>query len=295
MTRILPLIAALLVSTSAFAHDAKVGDLKIGHPFIPAPIASAKSAAGFMSITNSGTTIDHLIGIEADFAGAAMLHTTEHSADGVARMKHVPALEIPAGQTVTLEPGALHVMFMGLKAAPATGEKLPATLVFETAGRVVVEFTVDDQKVEAAQAHSTMTHNTEAADHATHGPMSTTGLSDDAAITALLKAQFDRPEAPLSVAPIVVQGDVAVAGWSQDGKGGRAFLRRDADGWAVEICAGESLTEAATLQNMGLGATEAAALQSSVAAAEQSLSADIIAQFNAFEGVVMVGKGDHDH
>lgn len=85
----------------------------IGPPFIPAPIASAKSAAGFRSITNSGTTVDHLIGIDADFAGAALLHTTGYSADGVARMKHIPALKIPAGQTVTLTPAALHVKFRG--------------------------------------------------------------------------------------------------------------------------------------------------------------------------------------
>ena len=45
-------------------------------------------------------------------------------------------------------------------------------------------------------------------------------------ITHLLKRQFDRPDAPLKVQPVVVLGDAAVAGWFQQDRGGRALLRK---------------------------------------------------------------------
>ena len=57
-------------------------------------------------------------------------------------MLPVEGVEIPPGQTVTLEPGAMHVMFMGLGAPFVAGETVAATLVFEKAGRVEVEFNV---------------------------------------------------------------------------------------------------------------------------------------------------------
>ena len=49
---------------------------------------------------------------------------------------------IPAGQTVELKPGSLHVMFMGIKAPFKKGSKIPATLKFKQAGSVKVQFTV---------------------------------------------------------------------------------------------------------------------------------------------------------
>ena len=72
-----------------------------------------------------------------------------------------------------------------------------------------------------------------------------------------MKAQFDTPESPLTVAPITVQGDVAIAGWSQNGMGGRAFLRKDAEGWFVEVCAGQGLLMPEMLTGLGLAEADA--------------------------------------
>lgn len=149
-------VAALMFATTAFAHSAKVGDLEIMHPYIPAPAASAMSAAGYMEIENAGHHADKLIGIEADFAEKAMLHTTTVDANGVATMSHVEALEIPGETTVTMEPGGYHIMLMGLKMPLTEGAYLPATLIFETAGRVEVEFKIEPKGEE--MDHSTMDH-----------------------------------------------------------------------------------------------------------------------------------------
>jgi copper(I)-binding protein len=52
-------------------------------------------------------------------------------------------LPIPAGQTVTLQPGGFHLMFMQLKQALVEGTKLPVTLTFEKAGTVEVELDIE--------------------------------------------------------------------------------------------------------------------------------------------------------
>lgn len=155
MKQIFGILTALMLSTTAaFAHGVTAGKLEIIHPNIPQPIASANSAAGYMAISNEGDA-DRLIGVETPIAKSAMLHTTEHSADGVARMMHVEALEIPAGDTIVLEPGGLHVMLMGLTGVMHEGDMIPATLIFEHAGRVEMEFMVDPP---GGVDHSKMDH-----------------------------------------------------------------------------------------------------------------------------------------
>jgi periplasmic copper chaperone A len=52
-------------------------------------------------------------------------------------------VEVPAGGTVALEPGAYHIMFEELKAAPVEGKPFKGTLTFEKAGTVDVEYAVE--------------------------------------------------------------------------------------------------------------------------------------------------------
>lgn len=164
MKAILGLMAALMISTAAAAHGVKTGDLEIIHPNIPQPAASAQSAAGYMAISNDGAAADRLIGVESAAAQKTMLHTTETTADGVAQMKHLEALEIPAGETVVLEPGGMHVMLMGLTQTMKEGDMVPATLIFEQAGRVEVEFMVDPSEGvdHSKMDHGSMDHGAEA-------------------------------------------------------------------------------------------------------------------------------------
>lgn len=157
MKVVLSALAALLLASSAFAHEVKVGDLQIIHASIPEPMESAQVAAGYMGISNDGASADRLIGVEVGFAAKAMLHTTTFSAAGVATMSHVEGLEIPAQDTVVLEPGGYHIMLMGLSQPLEVGDMLPATLIFEHAGRVEIEFMVDPS--DGSVDHSKMDHS----------------------------------------------------------------------------------------------------------------------------------------
>jgi periplasmic copper chaperone A len=283
MKRFLTACAAILFASTAFAHQAKVGDFEIIHAAIPMPMGAAKSAAGYMAISNEGATDDTLIGVEVGFAAKAMLHNTEFSTGGVARMLHVPALTVPAADTVVFEPGGYHIMLMGLNRRLKVGDMLPATLIFEHAGRVAFEFMVDP--ADGSVDHSTMDHSAMTAPEP-----ALQSAEDIAAIETEVKARFATGEAPFVVAPITISGDVAIVGWRQDSRAGRAFLRRDARGWFVELGAGPSLVLPATLQSRGLGRADAKELLARVTAAEAALGAEMIAAFDTFSGTLHIGR-----
>jgi len=53
---------------------------------------------------------------------------------GVMRMRPLTAIDIPAGQTVTLSPGGTHIMLLGLTQPLREGQSFPLTLSFDHAG-----------------------------------------------------------------------------------------------------------------------------------------------------------------
>ena len=136
-TTFLASLALLAFATTATADSAiSVSDARA---FQTAP--SAMAGGGFLTITNTGASDDTLIAVLADFPRVE-LHTTAFEND-IARMVHVDTIPVPAGETVTLAPGGLHVMFMGLQGKPLTaGDTIAATLVFEQAGEMPVTFAI---------------------------------------------------------------------------------------------------------------------------------------------------------
>ena len=127
---------------AAIAHEFKVGDLEIEHPWSRATPPGAKVAGGYFTVINKGSAPDRLLSISSDISDKAELHEMGVK-DGVMTMRPVAGgLEIPAGGKVILGPGSYHVMFMDLKQPPREGEMFAATLTFEKAGTVTVKFAV---------------------------------------------------------------------------------------------------------------------------------------------------------
>lgn len=158
MQRLFVFATALFLAAPALAHEIVAGDLQIIHPHIPQPAASAKSAGGFMAIVNNGTEAERLIGVETAIAAKTEVHESRVDANGLGTMTHIEALEIPAGETVSLERGGYHVMFMGLTGPLTEGEMHKAVLIFEKAGRVEIEFQIDPPMGKGEMDHSTMDH-----------------------------------------------------------------------------------------------------------------------------------------
>jgi len=135
-------LAAIVPIAAGHAHDVTVGKLTIGHPWSrPSPMA-ADVAAGFLTITNSGSEDDRLVKATAAITSNVQIHDMKMEGDMMKMVELTGGIAIPAGQTVELKPGSLHIMFMGLKAQPAAGSTFQGTLTFEKAGSVDVEYEV---------------------------------------------------------------------------------------------------------------------------------------------------------
>jgi len=127
----------------AFADDVTVGGLKISAPWTRATPKGASVGGGYFKITNTGAAPDRLVGGASDVSQRFEIH--EMSMDnGVMKMRELAkGLEIKPGETVEFKPGGLHVMFVGLNKPLVQGQRVKATLQFEKAGKVEVDFGVE--------------------------------------------------------------------------------------------------------------------------------------------------------
>ncbi|MEM8652520.1 MAG: copper chaperone PCu(A)C [Pseudomonadota bacterium] len=133
---------SFLVISMANAGETKIGSLVISDQNIRATVASAKVAAGYLTIRNDGSQPDALLGGTVDFAAKVDVHEMKVT-DGVMKMRPLAdGLIIPPGETVILKSGAEHLMFMKLKEPMTEGETRTVRLSFEKAGEVEVKFPV---------------------------------------------------------------------------------------------------------------------------------------------------------
>ncbi len=139
---VLTVLAWAALAGGALAHEYKIGDLTVEHPWARASIGAAKAGAAYLIIVNEGAAPDRLVAVASPVAKRTQLHT-HLIEDGVAKMRPVEALEVAPGAPTVLQPGGLHIMLMGLKAPLEEGGLFPLTLTFERAGTVEVEVYID--------------------------------------------------------------------------------------------------------------------------------------------------------
>ncbi len=149
------LLAALLLPASfATAHEYKVGELQIAHPWSQELPPNAPTVAAYFVLDNPGKNADTLLSVDTPIAGRAELH--EHVMQGdLMKMQQVAKVTVPAGGQVTFAPMNYHVMLMELKdrSLLVDGKRFPLTLHFEKAGDVTVEVAVQKQAPGTQQEH----------------------------------------------------------------------------------------------------------------------------------------------
>ena len=124
MKRTLVLIAVV----AAFGAQAQT---TVKDPWIRGTVAQQKATGMFARITSAAG--GRLVAASSPVAGLVEIH--EMKMDGnMMRMRAMPALELPAGKTVMLEPGGYHLMLLELKQPLEPGASVPVTLVVEEAG-----------------------------------------------------------------------------------------------------------------------------------------------------------------
>jgi len=133
-------LALLAAAPAARAADYDVGSIHISQPWSRATPKGASAGAGYMTITNTGNEPDRVTCVSSDASAECQIHTMTMD-NGVMKMRPVEGgLEILPGQTVMLKPGGLHVMLLDLKHPLEAGSSMKATLKFDHAGTVDVEF-----------------------------------------------------------------------------------------------------------------------------------------------------------
>jgi hypothetical protein len=139
---VFPLALALALSAApTLAQEFKAGDIVVEKPWARATPKGADVGSGYLTIQNNGAAPDRLIGGTADFA-TVEVHQMK-SENGVSEMRELKdGLNIPARGLVGLSPGGYHLMFTHLTHPLTKGESVKATLNFEHAGPVEVEFDV---------------------------------------------------------------------------------------------------------------------------------------------------------
>jgi hypothetical protein len=134
-------LAFALSAAPALAQEFKAGAIVVEKPWARATPKGAEVGSGYLTIQNKGAAPDRLTGGSADFA-TVEIHQMS-SENGVSQMRQIKdGVNIQANGSVALSPGGYHLMFTHLTHPLTKGESIKATLNFEHAGPVEVEFSV---------------------------------------------------------------------------------------------------------------------------------------------------------
>ena len=136
------LLALPLLVGQATAHEYSSKGITIVHPWARATPGGAKVGGAYFEMKAAHGHADRLIAVRSAAAGSGELHK-DVLENGIAKMRRVDAISLRAGASFVLKPGGYHVMLMDLAGPLKEGDLLKLTLVFERAGEIEVEATIE--------------------------------------------------------------------------------------------------------------------------------------------------------
>jgi copper(I)-binding protein len=123
--RILTAILGLTLVASATAQVKATGG------WIRATPPGTKVAAAYLTLTNTSAVEHRLLRAVSTVSDRITVHRTSMTSEGVSKMWPMAVLAVQPGETLRMEPNALHVMFNDLKAPLVAGQKVPLTMKFD--------------------------------------------------------------------------------------------------------------------------------------------------------------------
>jgi len=149
------LALACALSGAASAHDFTKNGIFVDHPWARPSMAAHVPAAVYLEIANRGDADDRLVSAKTDRAEHVEIHLSQTGDDGVVRMRPAEGgVAAPAGETISMETGAYHIMLIGLDGKLEAGQTFPLVLSFEKAGDIEVAVKVEDRApANAGHAH----------------------------------------------------------------------------------------------------------------------------------------------
>jgi len=119
-----------LAAWLTLSATAALAQVEVKDAWARATVPGQKATGAFMTLTAKNGV--KLVGAASPAAGVAEVHEMKMEGD-VMKMRAMPTLDLPAGQTIELKPGGYHIMLMDLKSALAKDSTVELTLVFKDA------------------------------------------------------------------------------------------------------------------------------------------------------------------
>ena len=137
--------SSLAFASFAFAQPYTKGDIHIDSAYARPTAPAQPAGAVYLTIENRGNKADRLLSISTPAAESAEVHTMS-MVGNVMKMREVGEIELKPAEKVQMVPGdGYHVMLLGLKQSLKPGDKLPLSLTFKNAGKMDVQFVVEDK------------------------------------------------------------------------------------------------------------------------------------------------------
>ena len=130
-----PAVDLIKTASMEIAAPVAAGDLTIEGYWVKAMLPGQPVAGGYFTVTNKGPD-DKLISATSSKSARMELHEMAMKGDVMEMREIEGGIAIPAGATIELAPGGLHMMFFDVADAFKAGDTVPVTLTFEKAGTV---------------------------------------------------------------------------------------------------------------------------------------------------------------
>ncbi len=134
------LVMVLLAATNSVGQEPGI---EIVDAWARAPLIPGRPVAVYFTLVNNGAGDDRLLGARTAVAGTVTSHQSVVT-DGIARMRAIADVPIPAGDSVGFAPGGLHLMLMKPARDLSPGDVFQLTLMFEKAGALDINVPVTD-------------------------------------------------------------------------------------------------------------------------------------------------------
>jgi copper(I)-binding protein len=140
LIRVAMAVTALNLAPGVLAQKPLPDAPQISDVWIKATIPGASVSAAYLRIKSAKPI--KLVKAETAVAGIAELHSMRMN-DGVMEMKAEPAFDVPAGKSIELKPGGMHIMLMQVAKPIIAGDKVALTLTFDIGSGTPLVMKVD--------------------------------------------------------------------------------------------------------------------------------------------------------
>ncbi len=132
----LRLLFLMFIAVVAGADEA----VSVRDAYIPLAAPGAP-LAGYVTLVNNSDSDKVIVHVAAPWAAMAMMHESREE-NGMARMRHLESITLPAHSELRLQPGGKHLMFMRPKQAIHVGDQLDVTFADELNSEITFQFLV---------------------------------------------------------------------------------------------------------------------------------------------------------